>query len=328
MPSMKTSPTATPAPKAASARAAHSPAALKAKRSAKGSNIPVNAEQILSTGRTATGAASPGGTAASRHEAKVRHEAAQATPVGAESSEQRAARAQELVLAQLENIRRGIGEIEQLRANVQALTRKVEELAAAMASQGQAPGESATPVTPDRDGEPKRASGKGHVTWASRPAEPGGILDASSSVEEGSSVVGRKRDQVTPCRPAWPCKRRRRSHPAMRRSCRNSKTCPNVSPGPRPGVARESSGRTYHGRVAGSRPRVMRCVWYPGWNRPKPNDRNQGCLQSACCRYDISVGGHRRGSAPNGRRVRANASQSECLRGARTGQRSGQHPWG
>lgn len=81
--------------KAACARAAHSPAALRAKRSAKGSN--------------------------------------------------------------------------QFRADVQALTRKVEELAAAMASQGQAPGESATSVMPDRNGEPKRTSGKGQVTWASWP---------------------------------------------------------------------------------------------------------------------------------------------------------------
>ncbi len=190
MPSKKTSSTAALAPKAASARAARDPAGQKTK----GGDASVNAEQIMPTEQTAIDAPSPGGTAASRHHSKGRHEAAQATPARIESSEQGATRAQELVLAQLESIRRGIGEVGQLRVDVQALTRRIEELAAAMAGQGQARGESVTPVMSDRDGEPKRASGKRRVTRASRPAEPGSILDASSSVEDGSSVVGPERD--------------------------------------------------------------------------------------------------------------------------------------
>ena len=80
----------------------------------------------------------------------------------------------EAVLAQLESIGRGLGEIGQLRADVQRLSVRIDELAVAVAGQGQVPADDAASATPRRDPEPKRTSRKEPATRALLPAEPGG----------------------------------------------------------------------------------------------------------------------------------------------------------
>jgi len=208
MPPRKTSSTAAPGPEAASAGSAGIPAALpkspRSRRVSVSSGMGRQQPESCSPDKMHEGVAPSPPTRPTVHKTKAsnaRHhpglqqEVAQAMPARAGSNERGADRDQALVLAQLEIIRRGLEEVEQLRADVQTLSRRIEELAATMAGHGQGSGESATPaVGADREGEPKRASGKGRVARASRLAGPAGTSDESSSVEERGNVVERQRD--------------------------------------------------------------------------------------------------------------------------------------
>jgi uncharacterized Zn finger protein len=148
-------------------------------RTARASNAPVRAERAMPAGQTAKAAPAPGAAAASRQHPRARQAVAQVVPARAGSGERGAGRALEAVLAHLESIGRGLGELDQLRADVQTLSRRIDELAAAMADQGKVPAE--------RDPEPKRVTRKGHAARASRVAEPGGIGGKGN-------VAGRGRD--------------------------------------------------------------------------------------------------------------------------------------
>ncbi len=79
----------------------------------------------------------------------------------------------EAVLAQLESLGRGLGEIGQLRADVQRLSVRIDELAAAVAGQGQVPAEDAASAAPGRNPEPKRTSRREAATRVLLPAKPG-----------------------------------------------------------------------------------------------------------------------------------------------------------
>ncbi len=208
MPPRKTSSTAAPGPEAASAGRAGIPATLpKSPRSRRASasigmgrqrpedRSPDEMHEGVVPSPPMRPTAHKTKASNARHHPGLQQEVAQAMPARAGSNERGADLDHALVLAQLEIIRRGLGEVEQLRADVQTLSRRIEELAATMAGHGQESSESATPaVGADHEGEPKRASGKGRVAWASRPVMPAGASDESSSVEERGNVVGRQRD--------------------------------------------------------------------------------------------------------------------------------------
>ena len=158
------------------------------------SSASVRTGQAKPTGQTAKDAPAPGRTPLSRQDPRSRQEVAQAVPARAGSGEQSAKQALEAVLAQLESIGRGLGEVGQLRADVQMLSRRIDELAAAMAGQGQVPAEDAASATPERDPEPKRTSWKQRTTRALQPTEPGGTSDRSRSGIGDDNAAGRGRD--------------------------------------------------------------------------------------------------------------------------------------
>jgi len=143
--------------------------------------------QAKPPGQAAKDAPAPGRTIMSRQHPRSRREVAQVVPAPAGPDGQSARQALEAVLMQLESIGRGLGEVGQLRADVQMLSRRIDELAAAMAGQGKVPAEDAASATPERDPEPKRVTRKGHAARASRVAEPGGIGGKGN-------VAGRERD--------------------------------------------------------------------------------------------------------------------------------------
>ena len=174
--------------------AAATPPAQTRSRARRASNASVRGEQTVPIGRTVKAAPASGGAAASRQHPRARQEIAQAVPARAGSSEQGAGRTLVAVLAQLESIGRGLGEVEQLRADVQLLSRRIDELAAAIAGQDWASAESAAPVAPERDPESRRASRKGRATRASLPAEPGGTSDGNNGGGGEENVAGRERD--------------------------------------------------------------------------------------------------------------------------------------
>lgn len=108
--------------------------------------------------------------AASAAKAKTQ-KAAQAAPAPAEAREQGAAGALDAVMARLEDLGRGLGGIAQLRADVQGLSRRIDDLAALVAGQGQAPAASAAPAAPERD--PGDAVPPGVAVQDPAPLTPG-----------------------------------------------------------------------------------------------------------------------------------------------------------
>ena len=143
-------------------------------RAARVSSASVRAGQSKPTGQAAKGASVPGRTTVTRQHPSSRPAAAQTAPPLTGPDEQSERRAMEAVLAHLESLGRGLGEIGQLRADVQKLSVRIDELAAAVAGQGQVPAEDAASVTPRRDQEPKRTSRREPAMRVLLPAKPGG----------------------------------------------------------------------------------------------------------------------------------------------------------
>ncbi len=143
-------------------------------RTARVSSASVSTGRAKPTDQAAKGAPAPGRTIVTRQHPSSRPAAAQTVPPLAGPDEQREGRAIEAVLAQLESLGRGLGEIGQLRADVQRLCVRIDELAAAVAGQGQVAAEDAASAAPGRNPEPKRTSQREPATRVLLPAEPGG----------------------------------------------------------------------------------------------------------------------------------------------------------
>jgi len=163
-------------------------------RTAKASSASVGTGQAEPSGQAAKGALAPGRATVSRQHPNPRLAVAQTVRAPAGPNEQGEKQALEAVLARLEEISRGLGEIGQLRADVQRLSVRFDELAAAAAGQGQAPAEDAASAAPKRDPEPKQTSRKEPATQALLPAELGGISDRDRNGIGEGNVVGHGRD--------------------------------------------------------------------------------------------------------------------------------------
>lgn len=163
-------------------------------RTARVSSASVRTGQAKPTGQVAKGASAPGRTAVPRQHPNPRPGVAQTVPAPAGPNEQSERQALEAVLAQLESIGRGFGEVGQLRADVQRLSIRIDELAAAVAGQGQVPAEDAASAASRRDPKPKRTSRKQHATRARQPAESGDSSDRGRSSIGDGKVAGHGRD--------------------------------------------------------------------------------------------------------------------------------------
>jgi len=163
-------------------------------RTARASSASVGTGQAEPSGQAAKGALAPGRATVSRQHPNSRPAVAPTVRAPAGPNEQGEKQALEAVLARLEEISRGLGEIGQLRVDVQRLSVRINELAVAAAGQGQAPAEVAASATPKRDPEPKRTSRKQPATQALLPAEPGGTSDRDRNGIGEGNLVGHGRD--------------------------------------------------------------------------------------------------------------------------------------
>ncbi len=163
-------------------------------RPARSSSVRVCMGQAKPAGQAAKGAPLPGRVTPLRQRSTSRSGITQAAPAPAELNEQSARQVLEAVLAQLESLGRGIGDVGQLRADVQKPGGRIDELATIMAGQGAAPPEGAASAMSERSPKPKRTSPKQREARARRSAELGGTSDRSSAGK--GNVNGGGRDPV------------------------------------------------------------------------------------------------------------------------------------
>jgi len=163
-------------------------------RTARASNASVSTGQAEPSGQAPKDTLAPGRATVSRQHPNPRPAVAQTVPAPAGPNEQGEKQALEAILAQLESIGRGLGEIGQLRADMQRLSVRIDDLAVAAAGQGQAPAEDPASATPKRNPEPKRTSRKQPATRALLPAEPGGTSDRGRSGIGDGNLVGHGRN--------------------------------------------------------------------------------------------------------------------------------------
>lgn len=131
-------------------------------RSVKASSASDHVRQTTRTGTAAKAMPVSGKAAASRQRLGARQQGSQRRPAPSGPSEQGGTQVLEAVLAQMEVIGRDLGEVAQLRADVHLLSRRIDELTAALAGRGQdrVPAETMPPATPDSDAEPRRTPHK------------------------------------------------------------------------------------------------------------------------------------------------------------------------
>jgi uncharacterized Zn finger protein len=145
-------------------------------RAAKAGGASGHAGQAAPARRAAETAPAAIDSAAPRQRSRARLQAAQGEPVSAKAGEPGAAQMLEAVLAQLAEIGRSLGEVTQLRADVQRLNRRLDEIATAVAGQGRgrASTEATPPATHSGEAEPTGTPRKQRASQARRPARSGG----------------------------------------------------------------------------------------------------------------------------------------------------------